>query len=183
MGEQSFDQGPFCGSTIYLLNLLKFNAPIYESFFARDQSLGYISFIPFFHVKYPPVGTRMRKACISKRRCNIISPRWLNGHQPNESHCVGNIIVCFKSYEHWNVLSYHGGWEGINKNYIYHEKYYTKILIKKTTATTKKNQTKQNTHKLLKIQMLPAHRDMAGKQALFDIIELHNKRYHLVLFP
>ena len=75
MGEQSFDQGPFCGSTIYLLNLLKFNAPIYESFFAQDQSLGYISFIPFFHVKYPLVGIRMRKACISKRRCNIISPR------------------------------------------------------------------------------------------------------------
>ena len=90
------------------------------------------------------------------------------------------MIVCFKSYEDWNVLSYHGGWEGINKNYIYHEKYYTKILIKKTT--TKQNQTKQNTHKLLKIQMLPAHRDMAGKQGLFDIIELHNKRYHLVLF-
>ena len=142
MGEQSFDQGPFCGSTIYLLNLLKFNAPIYESFFAQDQSLGYISFIPFFHVKYPPVGTRMRKACISKRRCNIISPRWLNGHHPNESHCVGNMIVCFKSYEDWNVLSYHGGWEGINKNYIYHEKYYTKILIKKNNNKTKPNKAK-----------------------------------------
>ena len=148
MGEQSFDQRPFCGSTIYLLNLLKFNAPIYESFFVQDHSLEYISFIPLFHVKYPPVGTQMRKACISKRRCNIISPRWLNGHHPNESHCVGNMIVCFKSYEDWNVLSYHWGWEGINKNYIYHEKYHTKILIKK--ATTKKNQTKQNTHKLLK---------------------------------
>ena len=52
------------------------------------------------------------------------------------------MIVCFRSYEDWNVLSYHGGWEGINKNYIYHEKYHTKILIKKNNNKTKPNKAK-----------------------------------------
>ena len=117
-------------------------------FFAQDQSLGYISFIPFFYVKYPPAGTQMRKACISKRHCNIISPGWLNGHHPNETQCVGNMIVCFKNFKDWNVLSYHGGWEGINKNWYPWEILYKNTHKKK--QTTKQNQTKQNTHKWLK---------------------------------